>query len=92
MKLTDVFEYKGKDDSQCKLCNDACLRKGGNTTGLWRHLESKHQAYFQKLKVKGKKSTQTKITDHNSYSTISKEHKELSEKNIAIYCRWTPFI
>lgn len=72
--------YIGKNDSTCRLCKESCQRTKGNTTGLWLHLQSNHNQLYTKLqdskKPKPQTSVQTKLSDHNTYPTGSKEHKD----------------
>ena len=37
------FQKLTETESKCNLCERTIQTKGGNTTGMWRHLESKHK-------------------------------------------------
>ena len=37
------FQKLTETESKCNLCDRTIQTKGGNTTGMWRHLESKHK-------------------------------------------------
>jgi hypothetical protein len=71
------FHYnKGDTKAKCRLCNNTIGRKDGTTTGMDKHLKSKHSALHREYE-KGKQSKKRKglDQDHNFSKTPPKQPK-----------------
>jgi len=76
-----VWEYFSKQDSEkakCSLCESVLQRKGGNTTGMKRHLKRYHEINFPEDNES--KSKKGRNTNSESQSTTSSSAKTISSQ------------
>lgn len=68
------FEKNGKDSAKCKKCGDPISCKGSNTSGMLKHLRTKH-----KIEITTKSQSSSASEETSSSASVSKKLKQSSE-------------